>query len=145
MTEKPANKVAVEDLTEEEAASELERLAGEIAYHDRLYHQQDAPEISDAEYDALVRRNQAIESRFPGLKRPDSPSERVGAAPTGPFKKVRHTIPMLSLSNAFEEEEVGDVLARIARFLNMNEPPPMLAEPKIDGLDRIHSQPTDGL
>ena len=80
-------------LTEAEAAAELERLAAEIAHHNRLYHDQDAPEISDADYDALMRRNAAIEARFPQLVREDSPSVKVGATPSGPLAKVRHARP----------------------------------------------------
>ena len=123
-----------EELSEDEAAAELERLAQEIAHHDRLYYQRDAPEVSDADYDALRVRNEAIEARFAHLKRADSPSDRLGAAPSSGFKKVRHSVPMLSLANAFGEEEVSDFLARIARFLDLSEPPEILAEPKIDGL-----------
>ena len=124
----------VEELSEDEAAAELERLAREIAHHDRLYYQRDAPEVSDADYDALRVRNEAIEAHFPHLKRADSPSDRLGAAPSSGFKKVRHSVSMLSLANAFGEEEVSDFLARIARFLDLGEPPEILAEPKIDGL-----------
>jgi DNA ligase (NAD+) len=124
----------VEELSDDEAAAELERLAREIVHHDRLYHQRDAPEISDADYDALRTRNEAIEARFAHLKRADSPSDRLGATPSSGFKKVRHSVPMLSLANAFGEEEVGDFLARIMRFLDLGEPPEILAEPKIDGL-----------
>ena len=126
----------VEELSEAQAAAELERLAGRIAHHDRLYHEQDAPEISDADYDALRRRNEAIEARFPELLREDSPSRRVGGAPAGGFGKVRHSLPMLSLGNAFAPEEVGEFLARIARFLGLKdgEPVEVMAEPKIDGL-----------
>ena len=95
-----------EALTEEEAAAELAALAAEIAHHDRAYHEQDAPEVSDAEYDALVRRNQAIEGRFPELIREDSPTRRVGAKPAEGFATVRHGVPMLSLGNAFDDDEM---------------------------------------
>jgi DNA ligase (NAD+) len=126
----------VEQLSEREAAAELERLAGEIARHDELYYRQDAPEISDAEYDELRLRNAAIEARFPALQRPDSPSRRVGAAPVEAFGKVRHAVPMLSLGNAFADEEVVDFVARVRRFLGLDADAPIetLAEPKIDGL-----------
>ncbi len=125
-----------EALDEAEAEAELARLAGEIARHDRLYHQKDAPEISDADYDALVRRNRAIEARFPKLVRPDSPSLRVGAAPAEAFRKIAHPVPMLSLENAMEAEAVVEFLARIRRFLNLDAEAPvdLVAEPKIDGL-----------
>ncbi|BBK35482.1 DNA ligase [Allostella sp. ATCC 35155] len=133
---------AVEDLTIEEAAAELERLAGEIAYHDQRYHQEDAPEISDAAYDALQRRNKAIEARFPDLVREDSPSRRVGAAPGQGFGKVRHARPMLSLENAFSDEDVIAFFTSIRQFLRKDEPfksdpdapIAVVAEPKIDGL-----------
>jgi DNA ligase (NAD+) len=123
-------------LTALEAAAELARLAALIAHHDRLYHQRDRPEIDDAAYDALVRRNQVIEGRFPELRRPDSPSLRVGAAPAAGFRKVIHALPMLSLANAFTPEDVIDFVARLRRFLNMSdeEPLALVAEPKIDGL-----------
>jgi DNA ligase (NAD+) len=128
--------VAVEALDEKAAAAELARLATVIARHDRLYHQEDAPAISDADYDALVRRNRAIEARFPALVRPDSPSLRVGAAPAEAFGKVVHPVPMLSLDNAMEDAAVVEFLARIRRFLNLaaDAPVELLAEPKIDGL-----------
>ncbi|HWD57389.1 MAG TPA: NAD-dependent DNA ligase LigA [Stellaceae bacterium] len=134
--------VAVENLTEDEAAAELERLAEEIAHHDRLYHQQDAPEISDADYDELRRRNNAIEARFPELIRTDSPSRRVGAAPSAGFAKVTHSIPMLSLGNAFDEQDVRDFFAGIRNFFRRPEDVArvaedaieIMAEPKIDGL-----------
>ena len=124
------------ELTEAEAAKRLKALAGEIARHDKLYHDQDAPEISDADYDALVRENRELEERFPHLVRADSPSKRLGAAPTAGLAKVAHARPMLSLENAFAEGEVADFVSRVKRFLNL--PPDgfvaMTAEPKIDGL-----------
>jgi DNA ligase (NAD+) len=126
----------VDALTPEEAAAELAELARRIAEADRAYHQQDAPKISDAEYDALKRRNAAIEAGFPELKRPDSPSEQVGAAPAEAFAKVRHAVRMLSLENAFAEAEVPEFVERIRRFLNLVPDAPLAftAEPKIDGL-----------
>ena len=127
---------AVEDLSPQEAAAELRRLAVEIAGHDRRYYRDDAPTISDAEYDALRLRNAAIEVRFPELKRKDSPSERVGAAPAGKFAEVRHRVAMLSLDNAFSEGDVRDFVDQIYRFLgrSRDEPLAFTAEPKIDGL-----------
>lgn len=126
----------VEDLSADEAAAELARLAAEIARHDRLYYQADAPEISDAEYDELRRRNDAIEARFPDLVRPDSPSRRVGAPAAETFAKVRHRVPMLSLGNAFDDEEVAEFAARVRRFLSLkpDDALAVTAEPKIDGL-----------
>ncbi|HEX4570166.1 MAG TPA: NAD-dependent DNA ligase LigA [Dongiaceae bacterium] len=126
----------VEKLTKTEAKKALAELAAEIAHHSELYHQKDAPEISDAAYDALVQRNQAIEARFPELKRADSPSEKVGAPIAAGFAKVRHSLPMLSLDNAFAEEDVRDFFARVRRFLGLpaEEPVAVMAEPKIDGL-----------
>lgn len=121
-------------LTQEQAAGELQRLAKLIAEHDKRYYQQDAPTVSDAEYDALRQRNNEIEARFPELIRKDSPSKRVGAAPTGRFKKVRHAVPMLSLDNAFSDEEVTEFVGRVVRFLKLDEPPAFTAEAKIDGL-----------
>src|SRR5215472_9184129 len=131
-----AGAVAVDALTEAAAKAELERLAAEIAEHDKRYHQEDAPTISDGAYDALRRRNEAIEARFPHLARPDSPSHRVGAAPAAKFAKVRHAVPMLSLGNAFAPEEVADFVGRIRRFLRLDAAAPIAfsAEPKIDGL-----------
>ena len=132
----PDSTKPVGKLTEAEAAAELERLATAIAHHDTLYYRQDAPEISDAEYDALRERNAAIEARFPKLRRADSPSMRVGAAPVEAFGKVRHAVPMLSLGNAFADEEVAEFAQRVRRFLGLaaEEPVEVLAEPKIDGL-----------
>ena len=128
--------VAVDDLTPEQAAAELERLAKEILYHDRLYYQLDAPELSDGAYDALRQRNEAIERRFPDLVRDDSPTGRVGIAPTSAFGKVTHRVPMLSLGNAFDDQDVADFQARIRRFLGLDdaEPVDIVAEAKIDGL-----------
>ncbi len=126
----------IEELTEADAAIELESLAKEIAAHDRAYHQQDAPTITDAEYDALRRRNAAIEARFPELIRPDSPSNRVGDAPAGGFDKLRHRQPMLSLDNAFDAAEFAEFCARARRFLGLAADAKLafVAEPKIDGL-----------
>jgi DNA ligase (NAD+) len=126
----------VGELSGEEAAAELARLAREIAHHDALYYRQDQPEISDADYDALRERNAAIEARFPHLIREDSPSARVGAAPVETFGKVMHAVPMLSLGNVFNDEGVHDFLERIRRFLGLDtvEGLAFTAEPKIDGL-----------
>ncbi len=130
--------VAVDDLTAVEARRELRRLAREIAEHDRLYYLAEQPVITDAEYDALRERNLAIEARFPGEKRKDSPSDRVGApvAASQGFAKVRHARPMLSLGNAFAEEDVVEFEQRIRRFLSLpaEEPVRLTAEAKIDGL-----------
>jgi DNA ligase (NAD+) len=123
-------------LNEAQAKAELKRLATEIAAHDKRYYQQDAPTVTDAEYDALRQRNAAIEARFPQLIRADSPSKRIGASPIGKFRKVRHAVPMLSLDNAFAEQDVVDFVARIRRFLRLSEDEKLAfsAEPKIDGL-----------
>ena len=119
-----------------DAAAELEALAAQIAHHNSLYHTHDAPEISDAEYDALVRRNSAIEAAFPDLIRADSPSRKVGAAPAAHLAKVPHARPMTSLDNAFTDEEVEEFVARVRRYLKLpeDEPVTLTAEPKIDGL-----------
>lgn len=128
--------VAVEDLTLEDAAAELGRLAKEIAHHDALYHGKDQPEISDADYDALKRRNDAIEARFPELIREDSPSRRVGVEPSNTFAPVVHSRPMLSLDNTFSQEDVRDFVASVYRFLGRlpDNSIAFTAEPKIDGL-----------
>jgi DNA ligase (NAD+) len=137
MTKRPAKSVvAVADLSEKQARAEHARLQDEIAAHDRRYYQDDAPTVSDAEYDALRRRYNAIEARFPDLRTQESLSLKVGAAPARGFAKVRHRIPMLSLDNAFSAEDVTDFVDRIRRFLKLaaEEPTVFTAEPKIDGL-----------
>lgn len=127
---------SVDSLSEAEAIAELARLAEEIAGHDLRYHAEDAPTISDADYDALRRRNLALEQRFPQLVREDSPSKSVGAAVSEKFGKVTHVVPMLSLDNAFADEDVSEFVGRIRRFLRLgaDEPVVISAEPKIDGL-----------
>jgi len=129
-------KPPVETLTEDEAAAELAFLAAEIARNDELYHGQDAPEISDADYDALKRRNEEIEARFPALVRDDSPSRRVGSAPLPTFAPITHSRPMLSLDNTFSDEDVRDFVASVYRFLGRlpDDSIAFTAEPKIDGL-----------
>ena len=131
------DQIAPVDMTEAEAANELMRLAKQIAYHDRLYHAEDTPEISDPEYDALVRRNAAIEAAFPHLVREDSPSRKVGhAIASSPLSKVAHEVRMMSLDNAFSADEVEEWAARVRRFLSLGESDPVAftAEDKIDGL-----------
>jgi DNA ligase (NAD+) len=126
---------SVADLTKAQAKVEHKRLALELEEHDRLYYQEDAPKVSDAEYDAMRQRFNAIETRFPEFVSSDSPSQKVGAAPSGKFKKVRHALPMLSLDNAFAEDDVRDFVGRIERFLKLkDEEIAFSAEPKIDGL-----------
>jgi len=124
------------NLTPEEASALHAQLAGEIRAHNAAYYQEDAPTVSDAEYDALFAQLVALEDAFPDLRTEDSPTRTVGAAPAQGFAKVRHTVPMLSLGNAFDDEDVGEFLARIRRFLNMGEDEPLeiVGEPKIDGL-----------
>src|ERR1700754_1368597 len=125
----------VADLTKAQAKVEHMRLALELEGHDRRYYQDDAPSVTDAEYDALRQRFNAIEKRFPELVSSDSPSQKVGAAPSGRFKKVRHAVPMLSLDNAFAEQDVIDFAGRIQRFLKLpDDEITFSAEPKIDGL-----------
>ncbi|MEM8839931.1 MAG: NAD-dependent DNA ligase LigA, partial [Pseudomonadota bacterium] len=127
---------AIDTLSEEEARQELENLARDLVRLDEAYHGEDQPLVSDAEYDLLKRRNIAIEERFPALKRPDSPSDKVGSAPQEKFGKVRHAVQMLSLDNAFASEDVYDFVSRIRRFLGLDESETvsLTAEPKIDGL-----------
>src|SRR6201996_7030540 len=126
----------IEDLTETEAAAELQLLSEAIAHHDAAYHRHDAPEISDAEYDGLRQRNAKIEARFPALIREDSPSSRVGSAPESGFAKLKHRVPMLSLDNAMNAEDFHEFCARARRFLGRAGDAPLtfVAEPKIDGL-----------
>jgi len=136
MTQSESAAIPVDGLNEAQAKAELKRLADEIAAHDRRYYQQAAPTISDAQYDALRLRNEAIERRFPALVRADSPSRRVGARPGGGFAKIRHTVPMLSLANAFADNEVADFVKRVRRLLAVDADAPLAftVEPKIDGL-----------
>lgn len=136
MPRKSTDPVPVDELTAAQAKVELKKLAAELAEHDKRYYQEDAPAISDAAYDALRMRSGAIEARFPELMTKDSPSLKVGAAPSGRFAKVRHSVPMLSLGNAFSDQDVADFVDRVRRFLRLpeDEMPAMVAEPKIDGL-----------
>jgi GNAT superfamily N-acetyltransferase len=125
------------NLNEADAANELMRLARQINRARQKYHLDDAPEIEDAEYDALIRRNEALEEAFPHLKRADSPSDKVGfEVAASPLSKVTHDVRMMSLDNAFSDEELAEFVARVRRFLALPEdaPVPMTAEPKIDGL-----------
>jgi len=128
--------IDIDKLTKAQAKVELMRLALEIEAHNERYYQQDAPTVSDAEYDLLRRRVEAIEAKFPELVTAESPSQKVGAAPSGRFAKVQHAVPMLSLGNAFSDEDVTDFVDRVRRFLKLgaDENPAIVAEPKIDGL-----------
>ncbi len=128
--------ISVEALTGAQAAEELKALASEMAGHDVAYYQNDDPDISDANYDALRQRNQAIEKRFPDLKRSDSPSDKVGVTPERGFGKIQHSVPMLSLGNAFNVQDLEDFDTRIRRFLSLDEAETIsyTSEPKIDGL-----------
>ncbi|MFG6561019.1 NAD-dependent DNA ligase LigA [Sulfitobacter sp. 1A15299] len=130
------SQIEVEALTKAQAETELARLAEVLSAANTAYHTDDAPEISDAEYDALKRRNAKIEARFPDLKRADSPSEQVGAPVAEGFGKIRHAVPMLSLANAFDAEEVTEFDGRIRKYLGLGADAPLAytAEPKIDGL-----------
>ncbi|WP_296578988.1 NAD-dependent DNA ligase LigA [Phreatobacter sp.] len=136
MSRSPVSATPVANLTADAARLEHERLAEAIAEADRQYYQDDAPTLTDADYDDLRRRYEALEATFPTLKTADSLSERVGAAPAGKFGKVTHAVPMLSLSNAFADAEVADFVGRVRRFLGLDADAPvaMTAEPKIDGL-----------
>jgi DNA ligase (NAD+) len=136
MAPKDASKLAVDELTAAQAKTEHARLESEIAAHDRRYYQEDAPSVSDAEYDRLRQRYSAIERRFPQLRTTTSLTQRIGAAPSARFAKVRHAVLMLSLDNAFAEEDVRDFVGRIRRFLRLpdGEEIAFSAEPKIDGL-----------
>src|SRR6201747_2116456 len=138
MTKKPASKTPpdVASLTRVQARVEHKRLALEIEGHDRHYYQDDAPKISDADYDALRQRVNAIEAQFPELVTAQSPSQKIGAQPSSRFAKVAHAVPMLSLGNAFSDEDVADFVERVRRFLKLDadEIPAIVAEPKIDGL-----------
>ena len=136
MARRQKSESAVDDLSEKQAKAEHAKLEAEIAEHDRRYYQEDAPSVSDAAYDALRQRYNAIEARFPDLKTLESLSRRVGAAPSARFAKVRHAVPMLSLDNAFSEDDVADFVGRIRRFLRLpdDEDIAFSAEPKIDGL-----------
>lgn len=124
------------DLDFEDAKARHGKLVAEIALHDAAYYQEDSPQISDAEYDVLRRELEELEAKYPQLTHAQSPTQKVGAAPASGFKKVRHAVPMLSLSNVFTEEDVADFLNKIRRFLGFAEDAPieLVAEPKIDGL-----------
>jgi DNA ligase (NAD+) len=136
MAPKDAARIAVDELTAAQAKAEHARLEAEIAAHDRRYYQDDAPSVSDAEYDRLRQRYSAIEARFPQLRTTTSLTQRVGAAPSARFAKVRHSLPLLSLDNAFAEDDVRDFVGRIRRFLRLSDDEDIAfsAEPKIDGL-----------
>jgi DNA ligase (NAD+) len=136
MAARDAAKIPVDDLSAKQAKAEHARLHAELIEHDKRYYQNDAPSVSDAEYDALRKRYAAIEQRFPDLRTLESLTLKVGAAPTGRFAKVRHAVPMLSLDNAFSEDDVTRFVDRIRRFLKLDadEPLAIAAEPKIDGL-----------
>src|SRR4051812_20468373 len=136
MAPRDASKISVSDLTEKQAKAEHARLHAELTEHDKRYYQNDAPAITDAEYDALRKRYGEIEQRFPDLRTLESLTLKVGVAPTGRFAKIRHAVPMLSLDNAFSEEDVTRFVERIRRFLKLPADAPLAftAEPKIDGL-----------
>src|SRR5256714_7478252 len=136
MAPRDASKISVSDLTEKQAKAEHARLHAELTEHDKRYYQQDAPTVPDAEYDALRKRYGEIEQRFPDLRTLESLTLKVGVAPTGRFAKIRHAAPMLSLDNAFSDEDVMRFVDRIRRFLKLSPDEAIVfsAEPKIDGL-----------
>src|SRR3954449_10687474 len=132
----PRSEIPVEGLGAPDARAEHQALGAEIAEHDRRYYEEDAPVASDAEYDALRQRYQALEARFPELRTAESLTERVGAKASEKFAKIRHRVPMLSLGNGFTDEDVAEFVERIRRFLQLKPEAPLAftAEPKIDGL-----------
>src|SRR3954468_24263210 len=136
MAKQDLTKIPIPDLTQKQAKAEHARLHAELTEHDKRYYQNDAPTITDAEYDALRTRYGEIEQRFPDLRTLESLTLKVGTAPTGRFAKIRHAVPMLSLDNAFSDEDVTRFVERIRRFLKLSaeEPIAFSAEPKIDGL-----------
>src|SRR5215213_8287066 len=136
MAKQDITKTSVPDLSARQAKAEHARLHAELSEHDKRYYQDDKPAVTDAEYDALRKRYGEIEQGFPDLRTLESLSLKVGAAPTGRFAKVRHAVPMLSLDNAFSQEDVTRFVDRIRRFLKLDaeEPIAFTAEPKIDGL-----------
>jgi DNA ligase (NAD+) len=134
MAKSPKTPTDISTLTKPKAKIELMRLSLEMEAHNKRYYQDDAPTISDAEYDALRHRVEAIEAKFPDLVATDSPTQTVGAAPARGFAKIQHAVPMLSLGNAFSDEDVAEFISRIQRFLKLDEFPALVAEPKIDGL-----------
>jgi len=136
MAPKDSSKIVVDELSAAQAKAEHARLEAEIAAHDRRYYQEDAPSVSDGEYDLLRQRYGAIEARFPQLRTATSLTQRVGSAPSARFAEVRHAVPMLSLDNAFAEDDVRDFVGRIRRFLRLSDDDEVAfsAEPKIDGL-----------
>ncbi|MCX7321353.1 MAG: NAD-dependent DNA ligase LigA [Hyphomicrobiales bacterium] len=134
MAKSPKNPPDISTLTKPKAKIELMRLSLEMEAHNKRYYQDDAPTVSDAEYDALRHRVEAIEAKFPDLVATDSPTQTVGAAPARGFAKIQHAVPMLSLGNAFSDEDVAEFITRIQRFLKLDEFPALVAEPKIDGL-----------
>ena len=136
MAPRDLSRTPIADLSEKQAKTEHARLHAEIGAHDKRYYADDKPTVSDAEYDTLRKRYGEIEQRFPDLRTLESLTLKVGVAPTGRFAKVRHAVPMLSLDNAFSDEDVGKFVERIRRFLKLDadEPLAFTAEPKIDGL-----------